>query len=159
MLAEGLKSVPYEDGGRQTIPSAAARISNVSCRSINGARIHELELEVFETCWTPIYTIEFEALEGTYLEPIACPNEWTVCHIIDGFKLPDRLVYSTKTAPIAAGDRLAGFRLCSYGTKTIVRWYPADGAGVLVGKVTREELSCPISTEPWVWGSIKALYR
>ena len=159
LLADGSRTIPYEDGGTETIPSAAARISDLSCTSTYDGRIYNLEIEVFETSWKPIYTIEFEGIEGTSIEAIACPSGWTADQIGPKHGLLSRAIFSTKTEPIAAGSRLRGFRLATSGPKTILRWYPADEAGLLVGKVTREELSCPTGREPRLWGAIKALYR
>jgi hypothetical protein len=160
LLAGGSKTVPYEDGGRENIPSAAARISCVSCTHVYGGEQYDFEIEVFETCWEPVFSIEFEGLKGTCIEPVAWPGGWSADIMPELLSKPNNVVFRTQTNPICAGRRLAGFSVLSVTGNTVFRWYPANEQGLLLGKVTREELSCTTTaSESPTWGSVKALYR
>ncbi|MFH1313118.1 MAG: hypothetical protein ABIJ00_07785, partial [Candidatus Eisenbacteria bacterium] len=72
---------------------------------------------------------------------------------------PDKVVFETESNPIRAGRRMAGFSVLSITGRTALRWFPANEQGLLMGKVTREDLSCPTASESATWGSVKALYR
>jgi hypothetical protein len=161
LLAGSSKTIPYEDGGWENVPSAAARISCMRCTHLCcGEERYDFEIEVFETCWEPVYSIEFEGIEGTIIEAAAWPTGWTAGTMPDLLGSSDRLVFETDNNPILAGRRMAGFSLLSVTGHTVFRWYPANEEGLLMGKVTREELSCTTTaSESPTWGSVKALYR
>jgi hypothetical protein len=158
-LAGGSRTVPYEDGGRENIPSAAARISCVRCTHVYGGERYDFEIEVFDSCWDAVYFIEFEALEGTLIEPVAWPRGWTAAIMPELLHSPDKVVFETDSNPIHAGRRMAGFSVLSTTGRTALRWFPANEQGLLMGKVTREDLSCPTASDSPTWGSVKALYR
>jgi hypothetical protein len=158
-LAGGSKTVPYEDGGRENIHSAAARISCFKCTRVYGGERYDFEIEVFDSCWDDVYSIEFEAIEGTVIQPFAWPRDWTAAVMPELLVAPDRVVFETETNPILAGRRMAGFAVLSTTGKTSLRWFPANQQDILMGKVTRVDLSCPTVSESPTWGSVKALYR
>ena len=160
ILFAGSRTVPYEDGGWENVPSAAARISCVRCAPVCGGDRYDFEIEVFETCWEPVYSIEFEGIEGTVIEAVAWPTGWSAGTMPDLLGSSDRVVFETDVNPIHAGRRMAVFSLLSVTGHTVLRWYPANQEGLLMGKVTREELSCTTTaSESPTWGSIKSLYR
>jgi hypothetical protein len=151
-------STPYGEGDRDHLPSAAARITGIECiRSPRGLLL-TFDVRVFETSWTPVYSVFIEDTGDGYLQPVNCPSGWTM--LGDGaFSGSDLVVYSTDSDPILPGQMMAGFSLLVPGGKTSLRWYPTDASGELVGKVTREDFSCPTSLKERTWGGVKSLYR
>jgi hypothetical protein len=158
-LAGGSKTVPYEEGGRENIPSATARISCVRCTHVYGGERYDFEIEVFDFCCEPVYSIEFEALEGSAIEAVAWPKGWSSGIMPEVLITPDKVVFETESNPIQAGASMAGFSVLSITGRTVLRWFPANEQGLLMGKVTREDLSCATASESSTWGSLKALYR
>ena len=151
--------VPYEEGDRHEVPSGGARICEIRCTPTSGGALYSFRIEVFETCWEPIYGIEIEQIEGTTLEPASCPNGWMAVHLPGALHVPGRLVFSTDAQPISPGTGLGGFGVMTHSPETVIRWYPIDREGILIGKVTRLELSCATQRGPATWGTIKTLYR
>ncbi|MFH1313535.1 MAG: hypothetical protein ABIJ00_09980, partial [Candidatus Eisenbacteria bacterium] len=129
-LAGGSKTVPYEDGGREIIPAAAARISCVRCTRIYGGERYDFEIEVFDSCWEAVYSIEFEPLEGTVIEPVAWPMGWSAGIMPQLLHTPDKVVFETESNPIRAGRRMAGFSVLSITGRTALRWFPANEQGL-----------------------------
>jgi hypothetical protein len=155
----GSDGVPYEEGGRQEFPSAAARLCELACRPGYVGVLYSFRLEVLESCWEPVYALEIEEVDGTGIQPAGCPNGWTAVMVAGSLRGPKRLVFSTSTRPIMPGAHLGGFSLLSSSTQTTIRWYPTNSKGILIGKVTRQELYCTTGSGPRTWGMIKAHYR
>lgn len=159
LVLAGSGGVPYEEGDRQELPSGGARICEILCTPTYGGALYSFRIEVFETCWEPIYGIEVEQLEGTSMEPASCPSGWMAVRRSGVLHSPGGLVFSTDTRPIAPGTNLGGFGVLTHSAETVIRWYPTNSEGILIGKVTRLELSCATRRGPATWGTIKALYR
>lgn len=159
LVLAGSGGVPYEEGDRQEVPSGGARICDVFCTQTYGGALYSFRIEVFETCWEPVYSIEIEQLEGTSMEPVSCPNGWMTVELHGALHAPGRLIFSTDTQPIRPGTDLGGFGVLARSPETVIRWYPTDSEGILIGKVTRLELSCSTRRGPATWGTIKSLYR
>jgi len=166
ILSAGVLSNPAETGEAlplnhttdEVFPSAAARITNVCCSSSNGSQIFTFDVEVFEEAWCPIYAIEIERASAASLEPIAWPSGWTG-NVISGVTSPgSKVVFTTDSSPLLPGSSLAGFAIRSDCNRVLIRWYPEDADGMLVGKVTLVEFSCPTNSESKTWGFIKAIY-
>jgi hypothetical protein len=160
LLAGGSKTVPYEDGGRENLPSAAARISCIRCTPTCCGDRYDFEVEVFSTCWEPVYSIEFEGVEGTTIEAVGWPRGWTSDIMPELLSISGTVVFKTASTPICAGRSMTGFSVLSATRRTVLRWYPANEDGLLMGKVTRLELTCTTTaSESPTWGAVKALYR
>jgi hypothetical protein len=157
--ATGTKIVPYDEGSTEDLPSAAARICGLRCSSVFGGCSYTFEIEVFETCWKPIYSIRIDELGAGLIEPLSWPSGWTAQKIPSMLHAPGTTVFSTMTNPIEPGIILPGFAIVLYAGSITFRWYPADHEGILVGKASRIELDCTTGTESQTWGSIKAVYR
>jgi hypothetical protein len=155
----GATIVPYDEGDREDIPSAAARICNLRCSRVPGGCAYTFDLEVLETSWAPVYALEIETLMDALLEPIAWPEGWKAGTVPSGPTGPGSMVFYTVDQPILPGSVRTGFGLMSYSGGSAIRWFPADEDGILVGKVSRIDLSCPVATEPRSLCSIKAIYR
>jgi hypothetical protein len=152
--------VPYYDAGdKEDLPSAAARLCNLRCSQVGGGCAFTFDLEVFETCWTPVYALEICGLREDLVEPVSWPEGWKAGTIPSGLLQEGSMVFYTTDDPILPGSVRTGFGLMCYSGGTIIRWFPADEDGILIGKASRTKLSCPVGTEPSSWGSIKALYR
>ena len=151
--------VPYDEGDKEDIPSAAARLCNIRCSRTAGGCAYTFDLEVFETCWTPVYSLEVEGLMSAVIEPAACPHGWKTGTVPSGLSRSGSLVFYTVDDPILPGGVRTGFGLVCYSGGAALRWFPADEDGILVGKASRVDLSCPVGTEPTSWGSIKSIYR
>jgi hypothetical protein len=151
--------VPYREGNREHLPSAAAELRDMACTCLTQGWLHSFTLHVFASCWTLVYSVEIIDAGGTGIEPYSWPPGWTATGIPQDLGSSDRVVFSTVTDPIAPGTCLSGFGVTSSSPWVVVRWYPADGSGSLIGKMSRLQLSCPTSAEPVLWGSLKALYR
>ena len=151
--------VPYEPGSPQTIPGTAARLTNAKCfRTYDGA-VYTFDVEVFGACWKPIYSIRFFPLEGITFQPVAWPQGWNLVEAPAHVLASEPIALATQSAPIEPGMKLGGFAMSSHSAPLVFSWYPADDRGNLVGKISKESLECPLSTEPGTWGSIKAMYR
>ncbi len=146
-----LDSTSIED-----FPSAAARISNLVCRVGSGGTIFSFEIEVFEEAWCPIYSIQIEHVGPSSLEPVGCPSNWTA--ISEGFDAGGKVVFMTSNSPLLPGTCTGKFTLRSSSNHILIRWYPGDADRVLIGKITREEFSCPTTAQSETWGLIKAIY-
>ncbi len=153
------RTVPYDEGDREDIPSAAARLCNLKCSLIPGGCAYAFDLEVFDTCWRPVYGLEIEGLMAALVEPVAWPEGWKAGIGPSGFTQPGSLVFYTVDDPILPGSVMTGFGLISYSGGITLRWFPVDDDGILIGKASRVDLSCPVGTESQSWGSIKALYK
>ena len=158
MLA-GTVTVPYDEGGSNDIPSAAARLCNMSCARVPGGCAYTFDIEAFATCWKPIYAIEVHGLSAGWAEPLSWPADWKAQTIPAGATYAASMVFYTKDCPIAPGSLQSGFGFISYAGSITIRWFPADDAGVLIGKLSRLDLGCPTGTDGATWGSIKAGYR
>jgi hypothetical protein len=159
VITAGDLVVPYDNAGEGDVSAAAARICNIQCTPASGGCVYTFEIEVFELSWSPVYSVEFEEINGAAMDPLGWPTGWMVNRLTDSLHGPDRIVFKTFTNPITPGTTLGGFTVMSPVSKTVFRWYPADEAGCLMGKITRQELSCPTKSQPQRWGALKALYR
>ena len=159
--AAGLSNpvVPYDPGEINDMPSAAARIVNLASSPVPGGCRYSFDIEVFPTCWKPVYRLQIEGLAATVMDPASWPVDWVAEKIPSGMKSAGPIVFSTLDEPVRPGEVLQGFALVSYSAEAAFRWYPADSEGIRVGKITRVELGCATATEPSTWGSIKAIYR
>jgi hypothetical protein len=151
--------VPYDPGETSDMPSAAARIVNLVSSPVPGGCRYSFDIEVFPTCWKPVYHLRIEGLASALIDPAAWPADWTAEKIPSGMKSASLIVFSASADPIQPGETLRGFALVSYSAEATFRWYPADSDGMLVGKLTRVELGCATATEPSTWGLIKSVYR
>jgi hypothetical protein len=151
--------VPYDEGGKEDIPSAAARLCNLKSSRVADGCAYMFDIEVFATCWTPVYAVEIEGLLDAVVEPAAWPEGWKAGTAPSGLTGSGSMVFYTLDDPILPGTERAGFGVVSYSGSASLRWFPADKDGILIGKVSRVDLSCPLGNEPRSWGSIKALYR
>lgn len=158
ILAEA-DSVPYDPSDKEHIPAAAARLCNLRCSRVASGCSYTFDVEVFETCWKPIYAIEIECSMDAVVEPLSWPDSWKAETVPSKSTSGASTVFYTSDKPIAPGAVLSGFGLVSYSGGMVIRWFPADEEGVLVGKVSRLDLACPMSNESSSWGSIKAIYR
>ena len=152
-------TVPYDEGAKEDIPSAAARLCNLRCSRVPGGCAYTFDLEVFETCWTPVYALEIEGLRDALVEPVDWPEGWTAGLAPSGLTQSGSMVFYTVDDPILPGSVRAGFGVMSHSGGAALRWFPADEDGILIGKASRVDLSCPVGTETQSWGSIKAVYR
>jgi hypothetical protein len=158
-ILAGSTTVPYDSGRTEEIPSAAARLCNLSCSRVPGGCAYTFDIEVFETCWTPVYAIELENALGGFAEPLLWPENWkSTSQPGDAFSAGSMVFYTTDH-PITPGTVQAGFGLISYSGGMALRWFPADQEGILIGKMSRIDLSCPAGTDASSWGSIKAIYE
>jgi hypothetical protein len=151
--------LPYDEGGKEDIPSAAARICNLRCSRVPSGYAFTFDLEVFETSWAPVYALEIEGLSDAVVEPAAWPEGWKAGTAPSSLTQPGSMVFYTVDDPVMPGSVRYGFGIVSYSGGAALRWFPADDQGILIGKASRLDLSCPVGTEPETWGSIKALYR
>jgi hypothetical protein len=151
--------VPYDPGETSDMPSAAARIVNLASTPVPGGCRYSFDVEVFPTCWKPVYHLRIEGLAATVMDPASWPADWVAEKLPSDVKSAGPIVFSASAEPIQPGEILQGFALVSYSAEAAFRWYPADSEGVLIGKLTRVELGCATATEPGTWGSIKAVYR
>jgi hypothetical protein len=155
----GSRAIPYEEEDREHIPSAAARISDVRCSRASGWYYYEFAVEVFPTCWDSIYSIDFVEIEDVSLHPVAWPSGWSATGEPENLMTPEVVSFYTQTNPMLPGTRLSGFAVTSPTNRLTFRWYPKDASGVLIGKITKQEFTCPTDLEPQSWGTIKAMYR
>lgn len=155
----GTTILPYDQGDKEDIPSAAARICNLRCTQVPGGCAYTFDLEVFETCWTQVYALEIEGLMDAFVEPMAWPEGWKAGTAPSGLSRAGSMVFYTADHPILPGSVRAGFGLICYSGSVTIRWFPADEDGILIGKASRLDLSCTVGTEPGSWGSIKAIYE
>ena len=155
----GTKTIPYDEGDTEDIPAAAARLCNMSCSPVPGGCAYTFDMEVFETCWQPVYAIEIEAFTDGPVEPASWPEEWRVEGRPGSAMSGGAVVFYTVTDPVLPGTKRTGFGLVSYSGSVSLRWFPTGQDGILIGKVSRADLSCPTGTEDQSWGSIKAIYR
>jgi hypothetical protein len=151
--------VPYDPGQTNDIPSAAARIINLASSPVPGGCRYSFDIEVFATCWKPVYHLRIEGMAAAVIDPASWPADWVAEKIPSGVKSTGPIVFSAQNQPILPGQTLQGFALVSYSSEPAFRWYPADSDGMLLGKLTRLELGCATATEPGTWGLIKATYR
>ena len=151
--------LPYDDGGGGSIPSAAARICNVDWSSVPGGSAFAFEIEVFDICWEPIYSIEITEVAGRSVTAAAWPSGWSVRQLPDVGLGSGSVVFETSSDPIVPGSRLGGFAVASESSRLTLRWYPTDRTGVLVGKITLITLASPTAAPTTTWGGIKALYK
>jgi len=151
--------VPYDPGGTDDVPSAAARIINLASSPVPGGCRYSFDIEVFPTCWKPVYYLKIDKLAESMLDPASWPTGWVAEQIPPTFRSAGSLVFSTSGDPVLPGEILQGFAVVSYSGEATLRWYPADDEGILMGKITRLELGCATATESSTWGSIKAVYR
>ncbi len=152
------RTIPYDEGDKEDIPSAAARLCNLKCSRVPGGCAHTFDLEVFDTCWEPVYALEIEGLMEALVEPVAWPVGWKAGIAPSLATQPGSMVFYTVDNPILPGAVGTGFGVVSYSGGAALRWFPADEDGILIGKVSRVDLSCPLGTEAQSWGSIKAIY-
>jgi hypothetical protein len=153
------RSVPYDEGESDDLPSAAARLGNVRCNRVHGGCAYTFDVEVFESCWRPVYAVEIVGLQDAYVEPISWPKGWLAGTAPASLSEPGSMVFYTVGDPILPGAARSGFGLVCYSGSLTLRWFPADQDGILIGKASRVDLSCPVTTEKESWGSIKAVYR
>jgi hypothetical protein len=151
--------VPYDPGQTSDMPSAAARIVNLVSSPVPGGCRYSFDVEVFPTCWKPVYRLRIEGLAQTVIDPASWPADWVGEKIPSGVKSAGPIVFSASADPIQPGEILQGFALVSYSAEAAFRWYPADSEGILIGKLTRIELGCATANQPSTWGSIKSIYR
>jgi len=151
--------VPYDEGDKEDIPSAAARLCNLRCSQVGGGCAFTFDIEVFETCWTPVYAVEICGLSDAFVEPLTWPEGWKTGLVPSGFPQEGSMVFYTVDDPILPGSVRQGFGLMSHSGSATIRWFPADEDGILMGKTSRVDLSCTVGTDPTSWGSIKAIYR
>jgi hypothetical protein len=152
--------VPYEDGGTDRIPSAAASIMLVGARSTYDGALFNFEIEVFDTAWEPVYSIEITVIGRTSLTAVDWPHGWTA-ETFPKTLDPNScgISFRTETDPIAPGRKLGGFSLKCDSQAALIRWHPASSSGELLGKTTRTALLCPTAAEPLTWGGLKAVFR
>ena len=153
------RSMPYDEGETDNVPSAAARICNLVSSPVSGGCHYSFDIEVFSTSWKPVCEIRLDQLADTVVDPASWPTGWVAEQTTSTFQSPASLVFSTPSDPIQPGEVLAGFGMVSYSGRASLRWYPADSEGILLGKITRLELECATASEGNTWGSIKAIYR
>jgi hypothetical protein len=151
--------VPYDRGATSDMPSAAARIVNLYSVPVPGGCRYSFDVEVFPTCWKPVYHLRIEGLTETVIDPASWPADWVAEKTPSGVKSAGSILFSASDQPIMPGEILRGFAVVSYSAEAAFRWYPADGEGILIGKLTRIELGCATATEPSSWGLIKSIYR
>ncbi len=159
--AAGLSNsvVPYDPGGTDDMPSAAARIINLVSSPVPGGCRYSFDIEVFPTCWKPVYHFQIDLLAASVIDPASWPADWVSERIPSTLHSTGSIVFSTSGEPIRPGEILQGFAIISYSGEASFRWYPADDEGILIGKITRLELGCATATEASTWGSIKAIYH
>ena len=155
----GATTVPYDGGDRQEIPSAAARVCNIRSSQTPGGCAFSFDLEVFETCWAPVYALEIQGLMNAIVEPAAWPEGWKAGTAPSGLSEESSMVFYTADDPVLPGCVRGGFVIVSYSGGAALRWFPADENGILIGKASRLEVACPVAAEGQSWGFIKALYR
>jgi hypothetical protein len=151
--------VPYDEGDKEGIPSAAARPCNLRCSQVSGGCAYTFDLEVFETCWMPVYGLEIESLRDALVEPVTWPEGWKAGTAPSGLSGSGSMVFYTVDDPIMPGTIGTAFGLISYSGNVTVRWFPTDQDGILIGRASRLDLSCTVGTGNRSWGSIKALYK
>jgi hypothetical protein len=152
--------MPYDEGDFERIPSAAAALHLLDCRQTYKGALFTFKVDVFESAWRPVYAIEIVGLNGASIEAFDCPPGWV------GEVYPQKfdvnggsLSFHTESNPIMPGSQLSGFTVLSSANRAVVRWYATEKSGILLGKVTREVLTCSSSTQSGTWGAIKAMYR
>jgi hypothetical protein len=155
----GTDVIPYDDGGSEGIPSAAAGLFNLSSQRLPGGCAYTFDIEAFSACWKAIYVVRMESISGSFAEALCWPDNWAISRQPAGGLSGETLVFYTTATPIKPGEVATGFGIISYSGALSLRWSPADRDGILLGKVSRLDLSCPLGTEPAQWGSIKSLYR
>jgi hypothetical protein len=158
-ILAGTETVPYGEGDSDNVPSAAARLCNIGCSRVPSGCAYTFDIEAFATCWKPIYAIEVHGLSADWAEPISCPANWKAQMLPAGATYAASMIFYTKDCPITPGSAESGFGFISYVGSITIRWFPADEAGILMGKVSRLDLACPTETDATSWGSIKAIYR
>jgi hypothetical protein len=152
--------LPYSPGETQQVPSAAARIANVTCVRTGEGYLFTFDVEVFPSCWKPVYSIRVvDVPEDASLRPAACPSGWDAGQTQTLIPVAGGFAFRTESNPISPGIRLSGFAVSAGLSPIVVRWYPTDQNGMLIGKASRLDLACPTGTEPGTWGSIKAIFR
>jgi hypothetical protein len=155
----GTGVIPYDEGSTEEIPSAAARLCNIHCGRVSSGCAYTFDIEVFETCWKPVYAVEIYGLLDGFAEAVSWPENWKAATVPSGALLAASMVFYTNDSPIMPGSVMSGFGLVSYTGSVSLRWFPADEDGILMGKTSRLDLSCPTGTEPSSWGTIKSIYR
>jgi hypothetical protein len=155
----GTRPIPYDQGGTDDVPSAAARIINLGSSPVSGGCRYSFDIEVFGTCWKPVYHLRIDQPAKSIVDPPSWPTGWVAEQIPSTFRSAGSIVFSTSGEPVRPGEILEGFALVSYSGEASFRWFPADDEGILIGKITRIELGCATATEGSSWGSIKAIYR
>jgi hypothetical protein len=153
------RPVPYDPGDTDDVPSAAARLVGVTSSPVAGGCRYSFDVEVFATCWKPVYSLQIEQLAETVVAPASWPAGWVAEQVPSTLRSAGSIVFSTTGEPLEPAEVLRGFALVSYSAEATLRWYPADEEGVLLGKITRIELGCATATEGQTWGSIKTIYR
>jgi hypothetical protein len=152
--------IPLDEGDFGRIPSAAAAIHLLDCRQTYKGALFTFGIDVYETAWRPVYAIEITGIHNTTIEAIDCPPGWQARDYPQKFDVGGNgLSFYTDSNPIMPGSVLAGFMVLSSTNRAVVRWYATEKSGILLGKVTRTVFTCPSSTVPSTWGSVKALYR
>jgi hypothetical protein len=155
----GAKTIPYDQGGTEDVPAAAARLLNIRCDPAAKGCAYTFDVEVFEASWKPVYAVAVYGPSASFVEPLSWPQNWKAGTIPSGATSASYVMFYTLDHPILPGLVQTGFGLMSYSGSATVRWFPADQDGILIGKVSRLDLSCPTANETRSWGSIKAKYR
>jgi hypothetical protein len=153
------RAIPYDQGGVDDVPSAAARIVNQVTSPVPGGCRYSFDIEVFETCWKPVYCLRIDQLGSSIVGPAAWPADWVAEQVPPTLSAAGSIVFSTSERPALPGDILRGFAVVSYAAEAALRWYPADAEGVLMGKVTRLDVGCSAAAGMTTWGGIKSDYR
>ncbi len=152
--------MPYDEGDFDRIPSATATLRLLDCRPTYKGAIFAFKVDVFESAWRPVYAIEIVGLNNTFMEVLDCPPGWTATEYPQALGAGGRsLSFCTESNPIVPGSHLSGFTVLSSTNRAVLRWYATEKSGILLGKVQRTVLTCPTSTLPGTWGSIKAVYK
>ena len=151
--------LPYDPGSTQNIPSAAARLSNISCSRSDGGYLFSFSVQVFGTAWKPVYRISIEEAGPAIMRPVGCPLGWGFINETPNLLTRGPVSFGTSSTPIPPGEMLQGFVVSSETSPVEFRWFPGDQDGAVIGKVSKESFECPLDTDPSTWGSIKAMYR
>lgn len=153
------RPIPYDQGGTDAVPSAAARLVGLTSSPVAGGCRYSFDVEVFATCWKPVHNLRIDLVAETVVAPASWPAGWVAEQVPSTLRSAGSIVFSTSGEPVLPGEILRGFALVSYSGDASIRWYPADDQGMLLGKITRIELGCATATEGETWSSIKAGYR
>lgn len=152
--------IPYDEGDTGRIPAATASISLLECRGTYKGALFTFGIDVFASSWRPVYAIQIIGLGGTTIEAVDWPSGWSAkVHTQALESASGSLSFSTDSNPIMPGTKLTGFAVLSSSNRAVIRWYPTEKTGALLGKVTRAEFECPSAAAPGTWGAIKAVYR